>query len=1842
LTRFRFGNSLFDAGLAPASEDVIAGGETKQLTFEDKLVSTLMESTGVVSLELHWEENGADSSRTLILPGEDLAIQAAGQLQVVSITPSQGTISENQTRDWTFDLVVRNNGDADVRLTFDTDSTRFEFEQLVGLPVTGEYGTLVLQSGDPLIPGGTGAERTYTYLVTQGGSTTGPIKLTADVTGYDQTSGLPVSARGSGFFIVQTEADIRVVSITPDQTSATAGQSRDFDIAIEVENAGESAAKLGLNSDSLTVSFSFIAGWVYTLQPTFVEGGSILRSGETGTILATVTTTGTTAQPTSIGASVDGVEINSGRFVQGAGSNLAQIDVQNASFISISSVTPSQPSVTADNGRQWEVVVRLSNTGEANAVFLPDSLTVTIEDGAGASYTYPTTFVSLRTELPGGGTAEELRIRVLGTPVITPLGNKRISVRLAAEELNSGDRPSTSSDGFVIVQSAPDLQYVGGLDPQVVSQGTSVGFELTVRNDGANAAAAYLAPTTQFRIVGTSYAVQLTAPDTLLGNTQKTLTFNSKLVNVPESQYPVDLLADYSHNGTTVSDEIVPVLPEQVTVQAAPSLNIVSITPTQTTVTSNQTRQWIVDVAVQNNGTAPVLLDLAPTSTFLIMDHVDVGDVTGTYGITPPTQLVNAQTDTLKAGPADILRFTITSTGPREGGVNIESVVRGRDLNNNDQLLNDSRTGGTGAFITVQSPADLVVKRVSTSRTTVTQGQVTEWKVWAVVENQGGSRIALDRGTAELTFDQTGWIVGPATIGTDTVLTAGEIDSLQFNIAQTSGVAALQSIDVLVEGTEINSGDSVDFDTGTQGGTGDILVQTVANLRFVTSASAVVAPNGSLVNTNQQFHVAVEVQNTGQAQANQVRYQIDGQTVWIPAQSDSRRTLAAVPGDTTVVDTFLVTAAAAPAADDIVFDVNEAFDDNSAETVVLNDPDRFDDVQVEAQIPAAFVVDSVVAGRQTVTKQQTQPWDITVYVSNTGGAELQLDTPTLGDISFLRGVGEVPQTDYVVHAPTELGSGAQNWRIPGGFSDSLVYTVAVTGSGLGDVITRASLRAGDVNDPDKPKMPQSGDDAVTVEQPSGLFVQTTTITDAHNQTGGVWYINTADTFNVVVTVKNSGEGEAVKRVQVDLTSDYTTPSPTIVETGDPVQDIGVAGTATFNFQVVAQGGSVAFQTLSAEIDSAFSVNTSQPVDPNPPQDNTEFVVVQEPARVTIEAFRITAPPSAQDNTVSTDQEFWIAARATNEGEAAIEPDGRLTVTLPTGFGFVTPTLADTVLVLDRDVFWHVFAPGNARALDTLTCSISQVPTDKNIDQAAQTRITSDIIEVTVLEAGELPVEPPIVTSPAGAQDNTVSTDQTFKVAFTTTPKPAHIDLTATIDLPVGYQTVGQSTIGLQDGDGTAQSDTFTVQAPAFVSGGDITVTVSGTDKNTSLSVENTSPSLVVTAVTKADLSITAWISGPPEAQDSSVTIGSTFQFEATVTNAGAAGIDLGSGPTVRLVLPAGYSASNLTQPFEIDTIKTWTVTAPGVPSAPDLFEIRIENIPDDENSNAEAAATIRSQSIPMVTEGASVAMADVTEDQGIDNKVVPGGTGDVDKFAFSLQYQASDPSANDVRVNTVEVTILDRDGRPLSDGAVRGTLSSVYVQINGDRVETTNPQANPVSVDLSGASSSVIAPDGTVILTTGVAVKSNPSTSEFSLAFQGQNSIEIRDDVSGQLLGVVDAETGRPIGNQFQSSPLVVLSSNFEEYVHNYPNPFQAGFEETSIAYKLDQSGDVSIKIYDLLGNLVYKLEIPSGQDNATAGPQEVPWDGRNEKGEVVRNGVYVCVLSAGPNSTKFKIAVAK
>jgi hypothetical protein len=92
------------------------------------------------------------------------------------------------------------------------------------------------------------------------------------------------------------------------------------------------------------------------------------------------------------------------------------------------------------------------------------------------------------------------------------------------------------------------------------------------------------------------------------------------------------------------------------------------------------------------------------------------------------------------------------------------------------------------------------------------------------------------------------------------------------------------------------------------------------------------------------------------------------------------------------------------------------------------------------------------------------------------------------------------------------------------------------------------------------------------------------------------------------------------------------------------------------------------------------------------------------------------------------------------------------------------------------------------------------------------------------------------------------------------------------------------------------------------------------------------------------------------------------------------------------------------------------------------------------------------------------------------------------------------------------------------------------------------------------------------------------------------------------------------------------------------PNPFgQPGKEETTIRYFLEEPSDVSIKIYTLIGELVWSLELSATDPRASAGPHAVIWRALNDQNRKILNGVYLLMLETDQGITgKFKLAVVK
>ena len=71
-----------------------------------------------------------------------------------------------------------------------------------------------------------------------------------------------------------------------------------------------------------------------------------------------------------------------------------------------------------------------------------------------------------------------------------------------------------------------------------------------------------------------------------------------------------------------------------------------------------------------------------------------------------------------------------------------------------------------------------------------------------------------------------------------------------------------------------------------------------------------------------------------------------------------------------------------------------------------------------------------------------------------------------------------------------------------------------------------------------------------------------------------------------------------------------------------------------------------------------------------------------------------------------------------------------------------------------------------------------------------------------------------------------------------------------------------------------------------------------------------------------------------------------------------------------------------------------------------------------------------------------------------------------------------------------------------------------------------------------------------------------------------------------------------------------------------YPNPSNAA---VTLAFHLDQSANVSVHIYDELGQ---RVRVLAAEAERPAGDYQYIWDGRDQEGRLQASGTYFLVLS--------------
>lgn len=109
---------------------------------------------------------------------------------------------------------------------------------------------------------------------------------------------------------------------------------------------------------------------------------------------------------------------------------------------------------------------------------------------------------------------------------------------------------------------------------------------------------------------------------------------------------------------------------------------------------------------------------------------------------------------------------------------------------------------------------------------------------------------------------------------------------------------------------------------------------------------------------------------------------------------------------------------------------------------------------------------------------------------------------------------------------------------------------------------------------------------------------------------------------------------------------------------------------------------------------------------------------------------------------------------------------------------------------------------------------------------------------------------------------------------------------------------------------------------------------------------------------------------------------------------------------------------------------------------------------------------------------------------------------------------------------------------------------------------------------------------------------------------------------SSYVVELPETETYLKIDNIF------TVELNEFTLLSNYPNPFNP---ITSIRYNLKTNSEVTITIYDLLGNVINKLF--KGTQNA--GSKKINWNATNNAGDQVSSGVYIYKIETN-NSSNF------
>ncbi|HPG39151.1 MAG TPA: hypothetical protein PLP19_03610 [bacterium] len=853
--------------------------------------------------------------------------------------------------------------------------------------------------------------------------------------------------------------------------------------------------------------------------------------------------------------------------------------------------------------------------------------------------------------------------------ILNTIGNQQITV---ADLSGSG---VTTSTNYIQVQNpAIEITGITASQPTVtINQSTSWTIQVGVRNSSAstvtlssNQANTYI----KFMRGANDYTSQYTISDptgTFVVTAGNTTTLTYTITQTGFTPGVLDIFARVATTTGGYTNSMVDEVYGGIEVQNPESLQIVSITPSQSTVTSgDNTHPWQTVVAVKNNGGSAVQLNFNTSS-------LNSAAITSYQ---KPAAFQDGSTS-LAANETKNIIYTITQNAPTTGLYNITATLAYTLTNTGENKSNPASGSGS---VTVQTPSNLDITSITLSQPSVNRSSVAPWTITVGVRNTGGASVDLDLSQANTWVRMyngatliTGFtLVSPTELedaGT-TTLAGGVADALVFQVTQTTSSTGTFSVLARVSGTEPNRALAVSDQTAAGDG-----ISTTVQVQYASVISYVqesVQP--TTVFPGKAVEFVVTVTNTGGATLNLNTTQTtisfndasQGGTNNFSAALDAAYNTSIPTGTTELhflsknVPSAFKTGSYAPQVT-----LNGSENGESKVQQLNLSPDV-----VRVGAPGDLAINAITSSATTVSKGQTNPWYVDIDVTNHDVSTMRLQSVAL---TFNYNTQNVTSKFTITYPNIFTTSG--NNTLASGASDRLRVTITGVANDApgGLVLISAEVNTVDQNDTQRTFSDQLFNAAqVTCQsrsdvQINNIYASQTTVT--RGQTSP-WY--------VYVKMKNNGESRVRLRSGSYLSfsrdnSYFTVTSPTVF-LGSNNAELAGGATDSVRFTITQVNPAIALGNFTLVGTILYEeINTLAQLSK---QSSYISARIQENAAIRLDALQTSLKSGSA---VNVNQEFYIKAQVTNPRVNTGDMVKQVTLNFSSTAGFTFPNGSTLVM-----------------------------------------------------------------------------------------------------------------------------------------------------------------------------------------------------------------------------------------------------------------------------------------------------------------------------------------------------------------------------------------------------------------------------------------------------------------------------------------------------------------------------------------------------------------------------------